>query len=449
MEKENKTRNLPVKIARVTAKTILYILLFVVVIFLLILTPPVQRFLTGKVQNYLEKKLNTIVRIGQIGFGLSGNINLNDIYIQDLTKDTLVAGGSIKANLNFLKLFSNEVEVKDIEFKNVTAKIKRILPDTIFNFQFIADAFATQQTVDTTAAPLKLNISDLTLDNVRLTYTDAVTGNDVFARIGYLTSTIDTLDPYSQNFSFPSLIVRNTSANIKQMKPLVEPKSISKDMAEAATPAAMKLNVGNIEFNKVNVQFNNDVSAFYSDLTIGNLKLDGKLLDLQQNKIHFDELVLGRTKAAIRIGKQETKQLVKQEINQEVEAEKTTGWDIRIDRIRFDDNNIVYDDDNRPRTNYGMDYAHLNAKNFDLHIDNFIMNTDSIYGSIVKGSFSEKNGFVLNDLRGDLLYGSNQSYLRDLYIKTPGSELKRSALLEYASVDALVKNFENTVMDVD
>lgn len=129
------------RVARILLKTILFLLLFIVIIFLLILTPPVQQFLTGKVENYLQQKLGTPVRIGGISFGLSGNVSLHDIYIEDQAKDTLIAGGTIRSNISISKLFSNEIQIKDIELQNVTAKIRRVLPDTVFNFQFVVDAF--------------------------------------------------------------------------------------------------------------------------------------------------------------------------------------------------------------------------------------------------------------------------------------------------------------------
>ncbi len=110
----NKKPNHIRKTARVLIKIILFILLFVVVVFLLVLTPPVQRFATAKVEAYLQKKLKTKVEIGSISFGLTGKINLNNIYVEDQTKDTLISGGNIKANITLSKLFSNEVEVKDI-----------------------------------------------------------------------------------------------------------------------------------------------------------------------------------------------------------------------------------------------------------------------------------------------------------------------------------------------
>src|SRR5215213_1392712 len=119
MEKEKKPANYPRKIARIVLKSVLFIFLFIVFVFLILLTPPAQRFLTGKVENYLQKKLKTRVEIGSISFGLSGNVNLEDVYIEDRTKDTLFSGGDIKAHINFMKIFSNEIEIKDLELQNL------------------------------------------------------------------------------------------------------------------------------------------------------------------------------------------------------------------------------------------------------------------------------------------------------------------------------------------
>ncbi len=91
------------------------------------LTPPVQRFATTKVENFLEKKLKTKVEIGSISIGLPRKVVLNDIFLEDQTKDTLISGGTIKADIAIFKLLSNEVEINSLELKDITAKVKRIL----------------------------------------------------------------------------------------------------------------------------------------------------------------------------------------------------------------------------------------------------------------------------------------------------------------------------------
>jgi hypothetical protein len=265
MQREKAPSKYPLRIVRIVLKTVLFILLFILLVFILLLTPPAQRFLTVKVQHYLENKLHTKISIGRISFGLSGKIGLQDVYIEDKTNDTLLAGGAIRGHLNFIRLFSNEVLLKDLEFQNITAKIKRTLPDTVFNFQFIVNAFMTEQTKTPDTAkspPMKLSINDVVLENVNVRYTDVVAGSEMFAHIGEFTATIDTLDPYTQHYVIPSFILRNSAASIKQVKPLVEPKPLEEHIKEAVKPAPFNISLRSVELSKVNLDYGNDVSAF-------------------------------------------------------------------------------------------------------------------------------------------------------------------------------------------
>ncbi|MBD0294927.1 MAG: translocation/assembly module TamB [Flavisolibacter sp.] len=440
------------RIARILLKVVLFLLLFAIVLFLLLLTPPVQKFATGLAENFLQKKLQTRVEIGSISIGLPKKVVLNDIYIEDKTKDTLIAGGTIKANIELFKLFNNEVKINDLQLKNITAKVKRVLPDTAFNFQFIIDAFVTEQKKEPDTAQtavMKLALNNLELDNFRVIYKDVITGNDMLVHVDELTAKIDTLDPYKFHFDVPSLAVNKMTARLYQSKPLVEPEPPSKDMADAAEPIAMKLNLGTITLNDIDIDYGNDVSAFYTDLNIGHLVVDGKNLDLQNQIIHLDELTMNNTLAAIRMGKKQEADVVAKEVKQEVEAEKQKPWTFRIDNINLNGNTLQFDNDNNPKQPYGMDYAHLKADSLTLHIKDFVMNPDSIGMVVTKSEMREKSGFRLDALEGEILYAQNQTYLKNLLIQTPGTRLQRNLTLEYASYDALTKNFPATMMDFD
>jgi autotransporter translocation and assembly factor TamB len=125
--------------ARIVLKVILFLFLFIIVLFLLILTPPVQRFATSRVENFLEKKLQTKVDIGSISIGLPRNVQLKNIFIADRSGDTLIAGGLIKADIALFDLLSNKVSIKDIELKDITAKVKRTcrIPFSIFSLSLM------------------------------------------------------------------------------------------------------------------------------------------------------------------------------------------------------------------------------------------------------------------------------------------------------------------------
>ncbi len=451
MQTEKKERTGLQKTARILLKVILFLFLFIIVVFLLVLTPPVQNFATGRIENYLEKKLKTRVEIGSISVRLPRKISLQNIYIEDQTKDTLVAGGTINADLALFKLMSNEVQVKSLELSGITAKVKRILPDTVFNFQFIVDAFITEQSKTDTAATalLKLNVDDIKLDDFRVVYQDVLTGNDMFGYIKGLTAHIDTLNPYLPHYDIASLKANGIRIRFTQNTPLIKPEPISKDLAEAVVPTAMKLNFGNIILDDVFLDYGNDVSAFFTQFTVGHLELDGKQLDLQNRIIHFDKLHLDNSLTAIKLGKKVTEELIEKELKQEIAAQKQNDWSFRIDEIRLNNNTFQFDNDNTPTQKYGLDFAHMRGDSLTLHAENLVLNKDSTGILISKGSFKEKSGFILQALEGDLLYAHNQSYLKNLYLKTPGTELKRNAILEYASYEALANSPSQTVMDIE
>jgi hypothetical protein len=451
MQTEEKTRPVAVRILRILLKSILFLLLFVVVIFLLILTPPVQSFLTGRAESFLEKKLQTRVDIGAVRFGLSGKISLQDVYIEDLSKDTLVSGGSIKTRLALGKLLNNELEISYLELENITAKIKRVQPDTVFNFQFIVDAFTPKTTtVDTTTtAPMKMALDRLSLNNVVFQLADDVTGSDMRVRIGGAEARMDSINPAAFYYDIPSVQLRNVTAYIKQYKPLATPEPMSKEIADATTAQPMQLRIGNVDLAQIALDYANDVSSFYTNLNLGRLQTTGRQLNLSNNTVHLENLLLENTTAVIRMGKTEGAKVVEKEVAQEVEAQQILGYDFRVGQLRLNNNNIKFDNDNEPRAPRGMDYAHLDAKALTLHADGLIITPDSMAARISRGSVQEKSGFDLQELQGNLLYAYNGAHMQDLYIKTPGTELRRDLTLKYSSFEALLNNFPQTQMDVN
>jgi hypothetical protein len=56
--------------------------------------------LRKKAVAWLENKLQTKVEIGRIYIGLPRKITLENVYLEDRQKDTLLSGGSLKANIS-------------------------------------------------------------------------------------------------------------------------------------------------------------------------------------------------------------------------------------------------------------------------------------------------------------------------------------------------------------
>ncbi|WP_431210528.1 hypothetical protein ACQ86N_31690 [Puia sp. P3] len=117
------------------------IIIVVVIVLLLVQTPWVQNIVRAKAETYLSRKLNTAVRIGGLRINFLHSVTLRDVFVGDRRQDTLLSAGLIDVNLYVLGLLHNNLDIKRVELGDITMKIRRELPDTAFNFQFIVDAF--------------------------------------------------------------------------------------------------------------------------------------------------------------------------------------------------------------------------------------------------------------------------------------------------------------------
>ena len=184
-----------------------------------------------------------------------------------------------------------------------------------------------------------------------------------------------------------------------------------------------------------------------SDLGSANVKPNN--IDLDNRVIDLQNISLGNTIATIRFGRKEEAKIVVKEVKQEAKSQAEAGWRIFASTVNLENNSLQFDNDNNPRIKYGIDYGHFKGDSVTLEANDLLLSADSIAGKIKKGSFKEQSGFVLNELQGEFLYANTQTFIKDLVLKTPGTELKRYASLTYSSFKDLEENFPHTQIDAD
>ena len=445
-------KNIWIKPARITAKVILFIILFLLIILLLIQTGPVQNVLRKQAVTWLEKKLQTTVEIGRVYVSFPKNIILENVYVEDRQKDTLLSGGRIEANLDLYRLiFKNQIDVRSISLDNITAKVKRQLPDTVFNFQFIVDAFAKKDTttIGGDTASYFITIPSVELNKIRIFYNDTITGSDMEAWLDHLDTRIERMDYENLYFDVPKTTISGLTARIYQSKPLAVPESETKDIVEAQLPSPVQLFFKEVDLKNIKLDYRNDVSAVYSTVDLKAMNIKPNQIDLVNRVINLQNISLSNTIAAIRFGRKEEARVVVKEVEQEAKSQVKAGWRIFASNVDLENNSLRFDNDNNPRTNYGIDYSHLKGDSLTLEVNDLLLSYDSIGGKIKKATFKEQSGFVLHELQGEVLYSNTQIYLKDLFLKTPGTELKRFASLTYSSFKDLAENFEHTKIDAD
>lgn len=443
------------RLGRIVLKTVLFIIVLFIVVVLLILTPPVQNFLRKKAVTYLENKLHTKVQVGRIYVGLPKKIVIEDVYLEDRKKDTLLSAGSVKVDMALLKLiFKQQVEINSVKLDNITAKVNRQLPDTAFNYQFIVDAFSPKPSPNPSASPdtttsSPLSVNSVILNKARLVYNDIVTGTNAEAWIDHFDTKVKKYDAENLIIDIPYIHINGLVTYLHQVKPLQVPNALPDSNEVKTISVNPRITLGKVEITRSNLGYFNDVSAMYTTTTIGSLLVELKKIDFTQQLIDFEDIALENTTAAFRLGKKEEAKKLVREAGKKIDSTVEKGWCIQVSSFKSGNNNFDFDNDNLPHQKTGIDYAHLKVTPISLEASDFIFCSDTIAAKIEKAAFKEQSSFELQELAADFLFSDNEAYLHNLYLKTPGTELKRDAYIRYASLESLQKDIGNLWVDLD
>ncbi|MFD0942035.1 translocation/assembly module TamB domain-containing protein [Pedobacter boryungensis] len=420
--------------------------------------PAVQNFVKNRAISYLKNKTKTEIRLESIKIALPKDVVLNKFYIEDRKGDTLLYAEKLQVDISLFKLLKNTVEVNKIELKKIRANVKRINPDTSFNFSFLVDAFMTEEKKnpekDTSSAPLKFRIDKVLFTDIGITYHDDVAGNDMKLHLGEFKSRIKDFDLAKQNYVIKELSLKNSSLNYLQQKPLtqlVQHITNSVDSTQKTTGKLPTITVQDFSFNNVKINYDDQLSTTKAIANLNDLGLVNLKLDLTNGKYNADEAKLNKSKILFAFKPAPSNNLKKVKDTVVVEASPLALF---LKKVDFNDNEIQYDNVATKPTK-GFDFNHLNITNLTLGVDDLNFSNGGITVKVNNGSFKDKSGFILNDLKGDAIYNDKQIKLANFILKTPNTTIENATELSFTSIDDLTKhpekvklslNFKNTTI---
>lgn len=213
----------PKKILVKTAKVLGWVLLALLVLFLIaalaLRSPSVQTWAVGKVTKILSEQLKTEVRVGEVDIEFFKTAVLRNIFIADQQKDTLLLAQALKINIGLLDLFGSEIYLNSAEINGARVKLYRNAADSVFNYQFIVDAFAPDSTKQDTSAGFTFGIGKLALNDVNFDMWDQ--GSDRFdlqTNIKKWTVDVDELDLENQKIALNEMVLEQSDVAFKMLE---------------------------------------------------------------------------------------------------------------------------------------------------------------------------------------------------------------------------------------
>ncbi len=96
-----------------------------------------------------------------------------------------------------------------------------------------------------------------------------------------------------------------------------------------------------------------------------------------------------------------------------------------------------------------MDFSHLYLKDLSFKATHLEYSVDTTLASVQSAAFKDQSGFILKNLTADFAMNPTGVSLQNLLVETPGSEIKKSAVITYPSLAALQKNPGVMGLDID
>lgn len=156
------------KVFAVLAIVLGTLLLLIVGTTLLLQHHKVQTYIVGIAAEHLSNTLNADVQIQHIHYRPLNHLTIDSLYISDQQRDTLAFIAQTDITINLLKLRKKQLDITQATLQNPYINLQS-LNDTTLNAQFLLQLI---QRPDTQAFPLRVNIDQLQLSNLRFRYND-------------------------------------------------------------------------------------------------------------------------------------------------------------------------------------------------------------------------------------------------------------------------------------
>lgn len=400
-------------------------------------SPTGQDFLTKELVSYLRKKLQTKVEIGKVRFDFPDWISLENVYIEDLTKDTLVSGKRLYLDLDMLALLQNRADINQIKLEGIRLKVNRTLPDTTFNFTFILKAFDSGTPTDTTSKPFDLGMKGVKLQNVHITYKDAVLGTDADADFAFLETKFDKFHLNQSQFHLASINGNNGSVILNLYKPLKKTVTIAKNPKSLTN--TLDFNFKKLNLTNISWLFDSSEDGISSGGKIDTMQAEGEKIYLENQEIKLPKVLLNNATAFVEFAKksQQSSPIIKKDTTE------SKTWKLNLGEVVVKNTNLRYDDNNTTKQVKGLDPAHIGIEKLGFKLDKFVFAQNQISGILKNTTFQEKSGLNIQNISSDFAYTNKALTLKKLIIKTPNTLLQDELAMQYSSVEDFSKNLGN------
>ncbi len=426
------------------------IVVFLILVVLFIRSPWGQGIIVEKATSYVSNKTHTKVEIERLFLTFDGNLQVDGLFLEDTKGDTLIYSKSLEANVPLWAMIRGEgIGVDALSWEGVRANIIR--KDSIggYNFQFLIDAFASENTttsvVDTTTAvPLNIVLGKLNFKNFDVVFDDAVAGIDSRFKIGSLHAAMKTTDLKHMRFEASELNL--SDARIKFIQ---SPVPIIPEENPAPLPS---LSVENLTLNNVFANYQSYGDRIAAEVDIKDLFAKIPKVDLANSDFEVETFRLKNSSITLHTETETnvvTQKVVEvtQNIKQDIQAFEWPELRLAINSVNFENNKFGYFVASAEAKTGSFNPNAIVLNDLNLQANNINLKDKKAELHIENSTFKEISGFDLKELSLKFSADDNTLKVTDLTTALNNNSLKADLRLDYPKLSALIESPEKSKID--
>ncbi|MBV8327970.1 translocation/assembly module TamB [Chryseobacterium sp.] len=429
------------KLLRRIAITFISILVFLTLLILSLRLPAVQNFIKDKLIVYLEKKIKTKVSLERVYIGFPNSLVMENLYVKGQDVDTLLAVKKLDVGLHMLKLIKSTADITSVDLEGARAHVVR-KPDGKFNFDYIIDAFATNDKEESPSKPFIISLDKINLKDVGVTFNDQQSRNDISLYFKSFDTRVKKFDLNKNTYAVNDINLDGLKLKLKQGLVEEVSKKVEKKVDSLNDKKPMNIGLRGIKLTHFDIDYGDENTKTFAKVIFKELSTKVNKLDLENNAFNVADVVLSG--ADINANLYLPAQNANPKKTQEPEVSKVTDQDkamsLLLGKLVLNDVKVSYHNTAIAPTRQGMDFNHLDFRKMNVEVRSFKMEHNTFAGTVNSAEIQEARGLDIQKFNTDFLYGEKEAYLKSLYLQTPKTLIRDEVILNYNSIDQLTSN---------
>jgi len=412
------------------------LMLLTVLLLLFIRSPWGQNIIKDKLINYISGKTETKIELQNLFITFEGNLQIDGLFLEDKAGDTLVYSKRLEANLPLWKTITGDAYGLDnLEWEGLKANIKREDSVSGFNFQFLVDAFASEE--ETTEIPkptenqklINLSLGKINLSDFNISYADEVTNIDSKFKIGRLHLEMKTTDINTMVFETEELALENTDIKFH----LTSSSTSGASEPDAVLPklAFNQLHLKNLktDIQTPDLSAKTNIVEFYTELP---------KIDLANEQYVLNTVQLRNSDIFVNINDKTTPE--------QASEHSPFEWpklQVELPEVILENNKLTYTLNHAKPVKNQFNPNAVQLQNFNLNLEDILLKDKTAGLNITQFSVDAYSGFQLKKLTGNFSIDDEQILVEGLDINLNQNRVAGFAELKYTDLQNFIDKPEN------